>query len=183
MHDLFSRDIRVLTPQDYDKFSNIKNPKHKVIFEMLFWTGMRYVELQRLYDNPDWVWTDRNVIHLPKEAQHKSKRQQLERSIHIVSYIQNVLPFFFEVEKPPCLIAWDAWMKRQAKRCDMDIKGFSAKTTRKTIESWMKVANIDIDQICLWQGHDKTTSLRHYQSLAFTDGEKAEIRKRLAGWW
>ena len=36
--------------------------------------------------------------------------------------------------------------------------------------------------ICLRQGHDSFTSMNHYQALPFTEAEKAEIKRRLAGW-
>lgn len=181
---IFVKGTRILSPEDYDRFSMIPSSKHKTIFEILFWTGMRYVELQRLYHHrDDWVMWERKHIHLPKEAMKKAKRVQLERSIHIAQQIQNILPFFFKQTAPPTLVGWHKWVKRHAVRTGFDPKGFSAKTTRKTIESWMVVAGIPLNQICLWQGHDSLTSMRHYQGLAFTDAEKDEIKRRLAGWW
>jgi len=64
----------------------------------------------------------------------------------------------------------------------MDIKGISAKTTRASIESWMVTAGMPLNVICLRQGHDHITSMNHYQGLPFTEAEKIEIKRRLAGW-
>jgi len=62
--------------------------------------------------------------------------------------------------------------------------GIVPKMNRATIETWMYVAGIPMNEICLRQGHDKLTSLNHYQAIsqAFTSGEIHEIKKRLAGW-
>jgi hypothetical protein len=40
---------------------------------------MRYVELQRLYDNPQWYYKERNQIILPKEAQLKVKQKNSKK--------------------------------------------------------------------------------------------------------
>jgi len=37
-------------------------------------------------------------------------------------------------------------------------------------------------EIYLRQGHDPITSLKHYQSLSFTDYEPKDIKKRLIEW-
>jgi hypothetical protein len=60
--------------------------------------------------------------------------------------------------------------------------GISAKTTRKTLESWCIVAGILESTVCLRQGHDSLTSMRHYQGLAFSDDEIQDIEKQLISW-
>lgn len=175
---------RILTPSEYDRFvSAWKKPDHVTIFETLFYTGLRYEEAKRLHKHPAWVEWVRNVIHLPQEAQRKKRRRQLERYVQIAPQVKSRLIMFFQIEHIPTLAKWDEAMKRNAVRAGFDPTGFSAKTTRKTIESWMIVAGIPLTQICLWQGHTDLTSLRHYQNLAFTKEEREEIRKRLEGWW
>ena len=176
---------RILTPEEYDQFTSVmKNMRLKTIFEVMFYTGMRYVELQRLHVHPAWVLNGRGVIHLPFEAQKKVKRVQRERSIHIAPQIRNLLPYFFKNEPPASIQAWIDWLRHTASKAGFsDGYGFGARITRKTIESWMVVAGIPLNQICLWQGHDSMTSMNHYQGLAFTDGEVLEIKRRLAGWW
>lgn len=184
LEPIFVRKVRILSPQDYDIFvANIDKVFHKTIFEVAMWTGMRYIELQRLHDHPEWYQPARKTIHLPEEAVHKSKRKQIERNIHpIPPQIEGVLPYFFNGKRPPTNKVFNENLKRWAAKAGFDPKGFSAKTTRKTIESWMVVAGIPVNVVCLRQGHDELTSMRHYQGLNFTDVEKAEIKKRLAGW-
>ncbi|MGB9927466.1 MAG: hypothetical protein ACPK85_03550 [Methanosarcina sp.] len=53
------------------------------------------------------------------------------------------------------------------------------KTPRKIIESWMLKSGIPETEIYSRQGHDPITSLKHYQSLSFTDYERRDIKKRL----
>jgi hypothetical protein len=43
---------RVMTVQDYDLFLQHIPSKMRPIFETCMITGMRYIEIQRLYDNP-----------------------------------------------------------------------------------------------------------------------------------
>jgi hypothetical protein len=46
----------------------------------------------------------------------------------------------------------------------------------------MLKAGINEYEIYSRQGHDPVTSLRHYQSLSFTDYEMRDIKKRLLEW-
>ena len=174
---------RILTPAEYDTISqSMSKMKLKTIFEVLFYTGLRYVELERLYDNPNWVQAGRNTIHLPFEAQKKGKRTQLSRSIPIAPQIKNILPYFFNNTKPSTYGAWYDYLQRRAWQSGIDGTGINIKTTRKTIESWMLIAGVPMNDVCLRQGHDDLTSLRHYQGLAFTPSEKQDIKNRLSGW-
>lgn len=176
--------IRILGPFEVDQFlAAIPKDHHKTMFEVLLWSGIRYVELQRLHEHPEWYWPNRRNIHLPEQAQKKAKRRQLERDIHpIPPQLESIMRYFFKGPKPPSRQAWDQNMGRWARLAGMKPEGFSSKTTRKTIESWMVTAGIPVTTICLRQGHDSVTSMRHYQGLPFTDAEKREIKKRLAGW-
>ena len=45
----------------------------KATFETNTITGLQYIELQRLYENPQWHYKERNQIILPKEARIKKK--------------------------------------------------------------------------------------------------------------
>jgi len=61
-------------------------------------------------------------------------------------------------------------------------EGIVPKTTRKSIESWMFIAGLPMNFICLRQGYDSFISMNHYQALPFTEAEKSEIKRRLVGW-
>ena len=176
---------RILTPVEYDQFTIVmKNMRLKTIFEVLFYTGMRYSELQRLHAHQEWIQPVRKNIHLPLDAQKKVKRRQLTRDIPIAPQIQNTLPYFFKNSAPASGIAWTDWLRRTAWKAGFsDDLGFGAKMTRKTIECWMIVAGLLPNKIYKRQGHTDIVSIEHYQNLAFTDGEVLEIKRRLAGWW
>jgi len=100
---LYVKDIRILTPREYKalRAAALKN-YHRTIFDILLITGMRYVELQRLYDNPSWYNEKNNLIHLPEAAQKKVKRRQLERTIHpLPSMFSYLFKQFIEAQRPP----------------------------------------------------------------------------------
>lgn len=176
-------EVRILAPQDSDQLEeNIPQDYLKTLYRVALYTGMRYVELQRLYEHPEWYQKNRRNIHLPKEAQKKVKRIAPMRNIHpIPPAIEGELAYFFKNKRPPTHKVWNENLKRWAIKAGLGAKGISAKTTRATIESWMVSAGIPIDTICLRQGHDRLTSMNHYQALAFTDSEKIEIKNRLVG--
>ncbi|WP_410509747.1 tyrosine-type recombinase/integrase [Methanosarcina hadiensis] len=177
-------EIKILTPDEYQKLRNVipKNT-YKTILDVLLITGMRYVEICRLYKNKDWYNEKRNIIHLNSEAQQKHKRTQIERTIQplpsMFSYTMNA---FFSGKKPPVESSWNRDLQRWSKLAGLNPYGISAKTTRKTLESWMISAGIPVTTVCLRQGHDNLTSMRHYQNLAFSDDEVRDIQKILTEW-
>ena len=80
---LYVRDIRILTPKEYQALRTaVPMNSHQTILDILLITGMRYAEVLRLYNNPGWFNENKNLIHLPEEAQKKAKRRQLERTIY-----------------------------------------------------------------------------------------------------
>ena len=81
IHMYSNGEIRILTVSEYRKLDEvIPKDEHKKILKILFITGMRFIELQRLWDNPTWYNKQRNIIHLPPEGQLKHKRTQQERT-------------------------------------------------------------------------------------------------------
>lgn len=66
---------KVLTVEEYDRFINAIPEPMQAIFEINTITGLRYIELQRLYENPQWYYKDRNQIILLKDAQKKEKQK------------------------------------------------------------------------------------------------------------
>ena len=92
-----------------------------------------------------------------------------------------ILEQFFLDPKPSSLQTWDVNLKRWAEKANLNPNGISAKSTRKSIESWMIRAGMPVHEVYLRQGHDELTSLRHYQGLPFTNSELQEIKRRLSG--
>lgn len=58
-----------------------RSQENQTRLDALLLTGLRYVEAQRLQENPDWL--DGKFVHLPEYAQKKVKRQQRERWIRL----------------------------------------------------------------------------------------------------
>jgi len=177
-------EIRILTPEEYHKLrAVIPQERHKTLFDVLIITGMRYIEVSRLWNNPKWYNEKRNIIHLPPEAQRKAKRSQLERTIQpLPSMFSYILRDFWGARRPPSESSWNRDLRKWAQMTGIAPYGISAKTTRKTIESWQVAAGINETRICLRAGHDNLTSMRHYMNLSFSDSEINDIKKQLTAW-
>lgn len=172
----------VLTVEEYDKFLQSIPENRRVTFEVNVITGMRYVELQRLHDNPEWYSKIRNQIILPPEAQRKEKQKLTKRTIYpLPTTFKYLFKAFLEAPRPPDRTSWYRDLSRWSKKADIE-PYVNPKTPRKTIESWMLKAGIPEIEIYSRQGHDPVTSLKHYQSLSFTDYEMRDIKKRLMEW-
>lgn len=174
---------RILGPYESDTLrEGIPKSYLQTIYDVCLWTGMRYIEVQRFWEHQEWWQPGRRAIFLPEMAQRKAKRKQKERYIHPVPHqLENVIRYFHDNPKPPSQNAWNENLKRWAENSRLDPIGITSKSTRKTIESWMISAEMPLHVVCLRQGHDSLTSMRHYQGLPFTEIEKAEISRRLAG--
>lgn len=173
---------KVLTVEEYDNFLKFIPEKKRVIFEINVITGMRYIELQRLYEHPEWYIKDRNQIVLPKEAQKKVKQKQVKRTIdRLPSTFHYMFKDFIEGSKPQDRHAWYRSLSGWSQKAGIEPK-IGPKTPRKTIESWMLKCGVPEIEVFGRQGHDPITSLRHYQSLSFTDYELRDIEKRLTEW-
>lgn len=184
LHLYTNGEIKVLTVDEYKKLKDaIPKEDYKIILDVLLITGMRYIEVCRLYENHEWYNERRNLIHLPAEAQRKHERRQAERTItNLPTMFNLMMKMFFNGKKPPVESSWNRDLQRWATNAGMNPYGISAKTTRKSIESWMITAGIVESTVCLRQGHTNLVSMRHYQSLAFSDDEIDDIKKQLIGW-
>jgi hypothetical protein len=185
---------KVLTVEEYDKFMQFIPARYKPAFEVDCITGMRYIELQRLHDNPNWYNSHRNQILLPAEAQRKvrtvkkkdgstsTKQIRLKRTIdRLPSTFSYVFSAFVSSHRPPERTSWNTNLSRWSEKAGISPK-IGPKTPRKTIESWMLKAGVPEIEVYARSGHDPVTSLKHYQSLSFTEYELRDINKRLAEW-
>ena len=184
LHLYLNGEIRILTPSEYKRIREaIPKDIHKTVLDVLLITGMRYVEMLRLYENQLWYNEKRNIIHLLEEAQLKHKRRQLKRTIHpLPSMFHYIMKDFFEGRHPPVESNWNRGLRKWAESTGIAPYGVSAKTTRKTIESWQIAAGVLESTVCLRAGHDSLTSMRHYQGLCFSDEELRDIKKQLNDW-
>ena len=174
--------VRILRPQEYKLLSSNLKPHHRIFFNTLLLTGMRYVEAQRFQDHPEWF--DGEFIHLPKMAILKQKRKQMERSVRLNSLGKQIIPFFLELDKKlPTPQTWGENLKRWAKQVGLDPTHLCAKSTRKTIESWLVSTYKDrVMEIALSQGHTTVTAMRHYLNLAFTHEDILQMKEYVQGW-
>ena len=181
---LYIKDIRILALKEYEALKTaIPKEAHRTILDILLITGMRYIEVLRLYDHKEWYNENRNLIHLPESAQQKQKRRQLERTIYpLPSMFSYLLRDFWQANRPPLETTWNKNLQRWAVAAGINPYGLSVKTTRKTLESWMIASGIIESAVCLRQGHDNLTSMRHYQGLVFSDDELRDIKKKLTTW-
>jgi len=184
IHHYLNGEIRILVPTEYQHIKNvIPQKRHRTLFDVLMITGMRYIEVQRLWDHKEWYLKKKNIIHLPDEAQKKHKRTQQERTIHpLPSMFELLLDDFFEARKPPAESNWNRDLRKWTEDADINPYGLSAKTTRKTLESWCIAAGMLESTVCLRQGHDNLTSMKHYQGLAFSTDELRDIKIQLTAW-
>jgi integrase len=174
---------RILRPSEFDELkSACPKPDYKIMLQALLYTGMRYVEMQRLYENPSWF--DDDTIRLPRTAMKKSKRKQLDRDVRLNMQGRIIVEQFLNLRYGlPSIQAWGQNMKRWAKYAGIDPAKLSAKTTRKTWESWL--VNYYPTQsiaIAASQGHTTVTQFEHYINMSFDEVDKLQMKKYIGGW-
>ena len=89
-----------------------------------------------------------------------------------------VMREFFAI-RMPSRIALDKWIRYNFPL----IEGMSAKSFRKSWESWLLFSYPDkAMEIVLSQGHTELTQLRHYANLPFLDKDREEMKEFVVGW-
>ena len=174
-----------MRPKEYEQLKRaIPLQDHRTILDILLYTGMRYVEVQRLRDHPEWYDSSTRSIYLPKEASRKGKRTMRDRYVYLSAQGQAIMPYFFQLQRPMTNgRVWSLNLKRWAQAAGMDTAGISSKTTRKTWESWLCATYPrQIPIIAMSQGHTVITAIQHYLNLPFTQEDKESIRIYTAGW-
>lgn len=174
---------RILRPSEYLLLRDgAKTTDNRTLLDACLLLGARYEECKRIQNNPSWF--DGNFIHLPAEAQHKEKRKQNERWIRLSSMGKTIMPYFLDCKKKlPTVQGWNQDLQIWAKRKFLDPLGLSARSLRKTYESWLIFAYPEATNLVyLSQGHTTLTSLQHYINLPFLDEDKKEMKRWLDGW-
>ena len=75
-------EVRILRPVEFEKIRDAMDPYTRRICTSLLLTGMRYAELQRFRENPDWL--DGKFVYLPRGSMLKVKAKQRERANKMV---------------------------------------------------------------------------------------------------
>jgi integrase len=174
-------EVRILRPVEFEKLRDAMDPDTRRICTSLLLTGMRYAELQRFRENPDWL--DGKFVYLPRGSMLKVKAKQRERAIRLSDMGKTLIQDLFLVPHPlPELPALDMKLRRLSKRV-MEGSPVNNKTFRKTWESWLVFYYPDKAlQIALSQGHTTTTQYEHYLNIPFDEDDRKEMRKWVEGW-
>ena len=173
--------MMALLPVEFETLKDEMDSDIRKIRTGLLFTGKRYVELQKVRENPDWL--DGKFIYLPKGSMLKVKAKQRERAIRLSDMGKTLIPDLFQVPHPlPELPALDMKLRRLSKRI-LDGAPINNKSFRKTWESWLVFYYPDKAlQIALSQGHTTTTQYEHYLNIPFEEDDRKEMRKWVEGW-
>ena len=180
---IIKNDTRILRPAEFEMLKRAcPKPDYRIMMQALLYTGMRYVEMQRFYKHPQWY--DFESIHLPREASRKVKRTQLERYVRLNQQGRMIIEQFTNLRYGlPSIQAWNQNLKRWAKYAEIRLDGLSAKSTRKTWESWLcYYFPTQAIAIASSQGHTTVTQYQHYLNLPFNEVDKLEMKKYVEGW-
>ena len=188
---IYKKGIRILRPHEFDKIIELvqetENRKRKYhyreIINALLYTGMRYIELQRFHEHPEWFDRRTKSIYLPSEASQKKKRTMNERYVYLstqgIIYVENFINY---VDDVPSRNTFNDFISNLIEGTYYN-RGTSAKTFRKTWESWLVVSYpVAIPLIAMSQGHTLLTAMNHYLNIPFTKEDIEEIKIRTAGW-
>jgi len=176
--------VRILRPWEVKKLLDaIPKKYHKIQFEFLLYTGMRYVEAMEIKHRPDLFEGDN--IHLTPELIRKPKCKIKDRYVKLNPVGRKVAEEYFDL-KQDLPGHWNAWrdnLKRWAKHAKLDPQHLSVKTTRKTWESYLVFTYPEKrDAIFISQGHTALVALKNYINLPFSEHNKQNMIRYVAGW-
>ena len=180
---LIKQNTRIFRPSEYRLVVGaIPKQDHRTMVNALLLTGMRYVEMQRFQQHPEWF--DGEFIHLPDYAQKKHKRKQKSRVILLNSLGKQIIPYFLQLDKKlPCSETWKTNLRRWTINAGLPPDNVGVKTTRKTWESWLlSKYPTRVMEITLSQGHTSITSIQHYMSIGFNDIDNLQMDEYIGGW-
>lgn len=166
-------EVKLLLDEGIPKFEN------QIQFKSLLYSGTRYVELQRLHDNPQWF--DKQFIHLPSG---KKLARQKDRWVHLNPQGREVIGMFLQSKQNlPATNVWTENLMRWCQRCGLSTEGLSPKTTRKTWESWLVWYYPEKQTLILTsQGHTDLVSFNYYLNMPFNETEKVIMKGFVEGW-
>ncbi len=169
---------RIFRPQEIALMRKEMKIEDRTNFDMCLLLGARYEECRRIQKHPEWY--DGNFVHI---SEFKVKRVTHHRFIRLSNKGKNTIDYFFANKKLPTVQAWDARLKTYSALAGLGIEGVTARSLRKTIESWLVVSYPQHAAIIYGsQGHNEITSLQHYINMPFTDDEINEMKEWLNGY-
>jgi len=172
--------IAILKPFEAKKLIDvIPKYEHQIQVKALLYSGMRYVEAQRLQENPKWF--NDGFININSG---KPKAQMKQRYVHLTPQGREVISSFINLKiKLPTYVTFRENLLRWGKKANIDTVGLCPKSFRKTWESWL-VWYYPEKQLSIMQsqGHDSTTSIQHYLNLAFKEEDRIYMKEFVDGW-
>ena len=184
---------RVLTPEEASAIRTvISKPSSRALFDLLLYSGLRFAEVRQLADNPAIFDEDRGTLSI---RSMKPTARQAGRNVILgekgVAAVREFLKMGAKV--PANVTSWQqnliAWCKAAHLETLPAVPekgnpyGITARTTRKSWESWLLAACPDqIVRITLSQGHSETVALHHYLNVSFTAAERETIKAEVVGW-
>ncbi len=128
--------VRILKPLEYEKIEKFISKNYlKTIFNIMLFTGMRYVEIKRFHENKDW-FNGSNII-LPKREINSFRRQK-ERIIKLNEYgILWTLKFMNFNGHIPTMQNMGQNMKRWSQKVKIKPDNITIKTMRMTWFCWL----------------------------------------------
>lgn len=175
---------RILTPREFKKLLGaIPKAHHKGLVKSLLFTGMRYEEMKRFIDNPQWLMQEA-FIHLPKGASLKKRCKQRERYVRLSPLGKEVITNLLNNgNRLPSRQSLTQSLKRWSIDAGIGDTGICVKCFRKTWESWLIFSYPErILEILLSQGHSEAIALKHYLGLPFSDSDKLDMSQFVIGW-
>ena len=188
MTDIIKEGAQILSPREYEAIRDSLNPRHRLIFDGMLFTGMRIEEFWRFVQHPEWFHPDRQFVELPPGAILNVKAKQKERTVILSNIgtraIRDLVSAIARGEvKPISKVGWNANLKRAAAKAGTQPRGIMAKMTRKTWVSWlMAIYPQDGLRISASSGHTVGIMQRHYLSLPFSNEERDQIKMYVVGW-
>lgn len=176
--------VRVLRPNEYKLIeSEILKMHHKVMLQALLFTGMRFIELRRLKNNPKWFDGDFIKISLGAGI-NKEKIRLKERWVRLNALGKMAITNYLMIpQELPTNQTWRENLIRWAENAGIESIGLCPKSSRKTWESWLMFYYPDKAlQILMSQGHSGEISLKHYLNFPFTMQDKMEMNQYVGGW-
>lgn len=171
---------RVFRPDEIAEMRKYMEFEERTNFDMCLLLGGRYEECRRIQENQKW-YDGEKFVHI---TEHKAKRIAPSRAIRLSSKGINLIDFFFRNDKKlPTVQHFDKKLKEWSEKAGLGTEGVSARSTRKTWESWL-VASFPnhISTIYGSQGHSELTSLQAYQNTGFTDEDITKMREWVEGY-
>jgi len=176
--------VRLLRPWELKKLLQaIPKRHHKVMFEFLFYTGMRYIEAREIQSRPD-LFSD-SSIHLTPNFIRKPKCKVKDRYVILNPIGKRVAEDYFRLDKslPKHWGSWVENLERWCVKAGIDPSYMSTKTTRKTWESYLFTTFPNHrEEIYKSIGHTAMTALDFYVGLPYSVENKRNMMKYTAGW-